>query len=118
MAKAKPTISQSSENPDEGSHKDASLTFEQVLEELEGLVESMESDQVPLGELIENYEKGTRLYEQCQQQLDDAQRRVDLIRDGVNSSRKNLVPFEENSSSIERNIESQTNTEADDGQLF
>ena len=78
----------------------------------------MESDQAPLDQLIENYEKGTRLYGLCQQRLDNAQQRVDLIRDGANSGKKNLEPFDEENESLERTPESQANTKTDDGELF
>lgn len=118
MPKAK--SSKTLKNSETGSSDDLldKATFEEALEELETLVESMESDQAPLDELIENYEKGTHLYELCQKRLDNAQRRVDLIREGAKSGDKTLEPFDEKSESLERNPESQTNTKTDDGQLF
>lgn len=117
MAKAKSTASRKSKDPEADSSQDGSVSFEQVLGELESLVEAMESDQAPLGELIENYEKGTQLYEKCQQHLDDAQRRVDLIRDGAKAGKK-LESFDGNSESLERSVNSQANTKTDDGELF
>ncbi len=118
MAKAKSsaTVKKSASNADEISTDD--ISFEQALQELETLVESMESDQAPLDELIENYEKGTRLYDLCQQRLENAQRRVDLIREGATSEKTNLQPFDAESESLERNTQSQANTTTDDGQLF
>lgn len=118
MAKAKSIEPKTTTPSGELSVSADSSTFEEILGELENLVESMESDQVPLGELIENYEKGTHLYELCQQHLDDAQRRVDLIREGVDSAQKKLQPFDEKNSPLERTEDSQTNTQTDDGQLF
>jgi len=119
MAKAKKgKSSQAAENSEVTLNSDDESTFEQALEELENLVESMESDQAPLGELIENYEKGTRLYGLCQQRLDNAQQRVDLIRNGVDPEEKTLEPFDTKSESLERKAESRANTKTDDGQLF
>ena len=122
MAKVKSSESsnKSTAGSGEGSGEESleNTTFGKALGELETLVESMESDQAPLDELIENYEKGTRLYDLCQQRLDNAQLRVDLIRDGANSGDKTLEPFDEKSDSLERNKQSQTNTKTDDGQLF
>ena len=92
-------------------------TFEQALDELENLVESMESDQAPLDQLIDNYEKGTQLYDLCQKRLDNAQQRVDLIRDG-DGTKKKLEPFDEENESAERKENSQANTQTDDGELF
>ncbi len=117
MAKAKSTASKSPTNSEANSGLGDAATFEQALGELESLVEAMESDQAPLGELIENYEKGTHLYKKCQQHLDDAQQRVDLIREGAADGKK-LEPFDENSASLERSVESQANTSTDDGELF
>lgn len=118
MAKAKSSKTPKNSETDSGDDLLDNTTFEQALGELETLVESMESDQAPLDELIENYEKGTRLYDLCQQRLDNAQRRVDLIRDGAGSGDKSLEPFDEKSESLERNTESQANTKTDDGELF
>lgn len=117
MAKAKKGKSSKALNDSETESGDES-TFEQALEELESLVESMESDQAPLDKLIENYEKGTQLYNLCQQRLDNAQQRVDLIRDGVEQETKTLKPFDEKDASVERNMETPANTKTDDGQLF
>jgi len=117
MAKAKKGKSSKALENSEANSDDES-TFEHALEELEILVESMESDQAPLDQLIENYEKGTQLYNLCQQRLDDAQRRVDLIRDGAGPETKTLEPFDEKNESVERNMESPANTKTDDGQLF
>ena len=40
----------------------------------------MESDQLPLGDLIESYEKGMRLHRICQKRLEEAQDRIEVIR--------------------------------------
>jgi len=54
--------------------------FEDALEQLEALVREMESDDIPLDDLIKNYEEGTRLYRACEQRLDEAQGRIEIIR--------------------------------------
>lgn len=53
--------------------------FEQSLEELESLVEAMESEQLPLEKLVAHYEKGSRLLHHCQQLLESARERIELI---------------------------------------
>ena len=40
---------------------------------LETLIQGMESDQVPLDHLIQNYEEGIALYKICEKRLDEAQ---------------------------------------------
>ena len=54
--------------------------FEDALEQLEALVREMESDDIPLDDLIRNYEEGTRLYRACEKRLDEAQGRIEIIR--------------------------------------
>ena len=60
--------------------KDASEPgFEEALEELEELVEAMENDQLPLEQLVANYEKGSKLMAHCQSVLNSARERIELI---------------------------------------
>ncbi|BDS06219.1 hypothetical protein NT6N_12590 [Oceaniferula spumae] len=54
-------------------------SFEQALEELENMVETMESGQLPLEKLIANYERGAELIGHCETVLDDARKRLELI---------------------------------------
>jgi exodeoxyribonuclease VII small subunit len=52
---------------------DTPLPFEEGLKKLESIVESMESDELPLEQLLGRYEEGTRLARHCQGQLADAE---------------------------------------------
>jgi len=45
------------------------LSFEEALKKLEGIVESMESDELPLETLLARFEEGTRLAKICQSKL-------------------------------------------------
>ena len=54
-------------------------SFEEALGELEGLVEAMENDQLPLEKLVAHYEKGARLLQHCEQVLAEARKRIELI---------------------------------------
>ena len=56
-----------------------SRSFEQALGELEAIVEKMENEQLPLNELIDHYEQGTRLFTACDQLLGQARERLELI---------------------------------------
>ena len=53
--------------------------FEKALGDLEKLVEAMENDQLPLEELVAHYEKGAKLLQHCEQVLDTARKRIELI---------------------------------------
>ena len=54
-------------------------SFEQALGELESIVEQMENEQLPLNELIDQYEKGVRLFSECDKLLGGARERLELI---------------------------------------
>lgn len=90
--------------------------FEEALSQLEELVREMESDQMPLEELIKNYEKGTRLFQSCEKQLDEAQGRIEIIRKNRNG--QNVVePFGD--SEDEKAAVSADEEESDEhGELF
>jgi len=54
----------------------ATLPFEAALAELEQVIEQMESDELPLEQMLTLYERGARLAQHCNQLLDKAELRV------------------------------------------
>lgn len=52
------------------------LPFEQALQRLESLLESMESGNLPLEDLLARYEEGTRLHKICQAKLAEAELKI------------------------------------------
>jgi exodeoxyribonuclease VII small subunit len=63
--------------------KTSEPTFESALERLEQIVGEMEGDKLVLEDLLARYEEGTRLVKVCQQRLDSAERRIELIARGT-----------------------------------
>ncbi len=55
------------------------LSIEQAMERLENLVREMESGQLPLEQLISSYEEGVKLASQCQEKLDAAAKKIQVI---------------------------------------
>lgn len=55
------------------------MSFEDALQELEQIVSSMESGQIPLDETVKSYEKGILLKQHCEKKLQDAQQRVEQL---------------------------------------
>jgi len=53
--------------------------FEDALAELEKIVASMESGQLPLEESLAAYQRGTQLLKLCQQKLQDAEQQVRIL---------------------------------------
>ncbi len=59
--------------------KDSTPDFEQSLEELETLVEQMESGELTLEKSLAQFERGMALTKTCQEALNAAQLRVDTL---------------------------------------
>jgi exodeoxyribonuclease VII small subunit len=59
---------------------EAKLTFEAALERLETVVESMESGEVPLAELLAKFEEGTKLLKVCESRLKDAELKIEQLK--------------------------------------
>jgi exodeoxyribonuclease VII small subunit len=53
--------------------------FEAALEELEGVVEQLESGELPLEESLVAFEKGVGLVIYCNQKLTEAEKKVELL---------------------------------------
>ena len=53
--------------------------FEAALEELEGVVEQLETGELPLQESLAAFEKGVGLVIYCNQKLSDAEKQVELL---------------------------------------
>ena len=60
--------------------KTAKLTFEAALAKLEAIVESMESGQVPLAELLAKFEEGNKLLKVCEGRLKDAAMKIEQLK--------------------------------------
>lgn len=69
---------------------DAKVTFEAALTQLETIVESMESGEVPLAELLAKFEEGNKLLKICEARLKDAELKIEVLKkqkDGVSFSK-------------------------------
>lgn len=55
------------------------LPFEEALKRLEGIVESMENDDLPLETLLSKYEEGTKLAQSCQARLAEAEVKIQQL---------------------------------------
>jgi exodeoxyribonuclease VII small subunit len=67
-------------------NKEAKLSFETALTKLEAIVESMETGEVPLAELLAKFEEGNKLLKHCEGRLKEAELKIEQLkkeRDGV-----------------------------------
>ena len=70
-----------------------SLPFEEALKKLEGIVETMESDDLLLETLLAKYEEGARLVKICQEKLAEAELKIRQLEKSAAGEMK-LKPFE------------------------
>jgi exodeoxyribonuclease VII small subunit len=63
-----------------GTTDAAAPSFEEALAQLETLVESMESGEVPLADLVAKFEQGNRLLRQCEGRLKEAELKIELLK--------------------------------------
>jgi exodeoxyribonuclease VII small subunit len=69
------------------------ISFEQALERLEALVERLEQGELPLEDALATFEEGVGLTRRLGDQLDTAERRVELLlRDGAGFATRPLDP--------------------------
>jgi exodeoxyribonuclease VII small subunit len=59
--------------------KDAPLSFETGLQQLEAIVKEMESGELPLERALELFERGMKLSDTCRKQLEEAETRVEVL---------------------------------------
>ncbi len=59
--------------------KRAKPSFEKALSDLEKIVKSLESGDLPLEKAIETFEAGIKLSRYCSETLDEAEKRITLL---------------------------------------
>lgn len=57
-------------------------SFEQALEQLTGLVDKLESGELPLEESVAAFEQGVKLSRRCEALLDKAEQRLQVLESG------------------------------------
>lgn len=57
----------------------ADLPFEEAIKKLESVVDSMESDELPLEQLLTSFEQGMKLVQVCQNKLAEADLKIQQL---------------------------------------
>jgi len=68
------------------------LSFEAALEKLETIVETMESGDVPLAELLAKFEEGNKLLKVCESRLKEAELKIEQLKKQKDGA--SFAPFE------------------------
>lgn len=69
------------------------LSFEDALKELEGIVHQLETGEATLDQSIALYERGNQLRARCAERLDQAQARIEAIRLDADGRPAGVKPF-------------------------
>ena len=64
---------------DEQAAPEVKMTFKQGLDELEGIIRALESNQLELEESLGKYARGVELLRTLQSKLDDAQQKITVL---------------------------------------
>jgi exodeoxyribonuclease VII small subunit len=70
------------------------LSFEDAMSRLDAIVGAMETDRMPLEEMIRSYEEGITLLKNCRQRLESARRRVEMISADLESGKAAATPLD------------------------
>ncbi len=60
--------------------KEKAIAFEEALEKLESILESMESGDIPLADLVSQFEEGNKLLLLCQKRLQEAELKIEKLK--------------------------------------
>lgn len=71
------------------------LSFEDAIEALDGIVHQLENDELPLASALEVFERSQSLLQLCQQQLTQAQAKVQVLVKQMESTSFELEEFEQ-----------------------
>jgi exodeoxyribonuclease VII small subunit len=69
----------------DANENEAGITFEDALQRLGEIVESMEEGEIPLAELLTKYEEGNELLKVCGKRLRDAELKIELLKKNAGS---------------------------------
>jgi exodeoxyribonuclease VII small subunit len=64
------------------------MSFEEALGELEDVAMKLEGGELGLDDSIKEFEKGIRLARFCQQKLDEAERKIEILQKGADGEVK------------------------------
>lgn len=72
--------------------------FEQNLARLDEILAMLEKDSVPLNDLLSLYEEGVSLVRRCNEQLENAGKKVKMLQISPDGTRAKLVDYEDETS--------------------
>jgi exodeoxyribonuclease VII small subunit len=82
------------------------LTFEEAIRELEGIARQLEDGSLNLDDAISRFERGTELKKFCQDKLEEAERKIEILQKadngkGAKKIKKKKVKIKEDTGEID-----------------
>ncbi len=77
------------------ARKRSTTDFEKTLSELEALVEKMEQGELSLEESLQSFERGIQLTRACQQALQEAEQKVQILLEKDGGAQLETFPTDE-----------------------
>jgi exodeoxyribonuclease VII small subunit len=68
----------------------AKLSFEKAMEQLEQIVQELESEELPLEKAIKKFEEGIKLSKFCNQKLEESEKKVTVLMEGQDGQPKQI----------------------------
>lgn len=93
------------------------VSFETALEDLQGIVESLESGSLGLEDSLARFEEGIGLLKTCNDVLQRAEQRIETLTGVDADGNPTTEPFE-NEATIDRESETGTEAESEESSLF
>ncbi|MGD9008029.1 MAG: exodeoxyribonuclease VII small subunit [Desulfobacteraceae bacterium] len=66
------------------------LSFEKAMEQLEQIVQELESEELPLEKAIKKFEEGIKLSKFCNQKLEESEKKVTVLMEGQDGQPKEV----------------------------
>lgn len=68
----------------------AKLSFEKAMEQLEQIVQELESEDLPLEKAIKKFEEGIKLSKFCNQKLEESEKKVTVLMESQDGQLKEI----------------------------
>lgn len=96
MPKAKTKRAKDAKKADSTSEPQDEMSFEEALEALEGVVDKLEDGELPLEQALTEFERGVALSRRCGEELDSADRRIEILIEQSGGAEAQAFEFDAN----------------------
>ncbi len=95
--------------------KDAAPPIEEAMDELQEIVQALESGQEPLDASLQQFERGMKLLRTCHQQLEKAASRIEILTGVEPDGTINSAEFDGTATAVKKSRSSASDDEEEDG---